>query len=83
MYNAIILPLAKVDISLVSKWYNDREKGLELKFIHEVKAKVKNIQKNPLASNIRYQSVRTAALNISPFTIHYVFDEDSNSFSHE
>ena len=43
MYKAIILPLAKKDIKDAAKWYNEKQKGLGLKFTILIRKKVKSI----------------------------------------
>lgn len=66
MYKSIILPLAKQDIREAALWYNQRNKGLGKKFTAEVREKIRFIRENPPASNVRYDDVRTAVLNIFP-----------------
>ena len=75
MYKSIILPLAKEDIREAALWYNKQSKGLGKRFTTEVQKKVHFIKQNPKASNIRYDMVRTAVLNIFPLMIHYTVDE--------
>jgi plasmid stabilization system protein ParE len=52
-----------------------KSQGLGIKFTSEVREKVRFIKQNPLASNIRYDEVRTAVLNIFPYMIHYTVEE--------
>lgn len=75
MYKSIILPLAKQDIREAALWYNKRSKGLGKKFTAEVREKIRFIRKNPTASNVRYDDVRTAVLNIFPYMVHYTVNE--------
>ena len=75
MYNSIILSLAKEDIREASNWYNKKSKGLGNRFTAEVREKVHFIRQNPTASNVRYDDVRTAVLNIFPYMIHYTIDD--------
>lgn len=79
MYKSIILPLAKEDIREAAKWYNKQQNGLGKRFTAEVREKVHFIRQNPKASNIRYNSVRTAVLNMFPFMIHFTIDEKSKT----
>jgi plasmid stabilization system protein ParE len=79
MFKSIILPLAKEDIREAAKWYNKRQEGLGKRFILEVREKVQFIRKNPNASNIRYDGVRTAVLNVFPFMVHYTVDENNKT----
>jgi plasmid stabilization system protein ParE len=77
MYKSILLPLAKEDIWEAAMWYNKRQDGLGKRFTAAVREKVHFICKNPQASNIRYDSVRTTVLNVFPFMIHYtVLEKD-------
>ncbi|SHI74350.1 ParE toxin of type II toxin-antitoxin system, parDE [Tangfeifania diversioriginum] len=75
MYKSVILPLAKEDIREAAKWYNKQQNGLGKRFTTEVREKVNFIRKNPRASNVRYNDVRTAVLNVFPFLVHYSIDE--------
>lgn len=75
MYNAVILPLAKQDISDASAWYNSKQKDLGKRFAKEVRSKVLFIRENPKASAVRYDDTRCAVLDVFPFMIHYTIDE--------
>lgn len=75
MYKSVILPLAKEDIREAAKWYNKRQNGLGKRFTAEVREKVHFIRQNPKASNVRYDEVRTAVLNVFPFIVHFTIDE--------
>lgn len=77
MYRSIILPLAQEDIREAAQWYNKQKKGLGMRFTNQVREKVDFIRQNPIASNVRYDGVRTAVLNIFPFMVHYKVDEKS------
>ena len=78
MHKSIILPLAKADIREAALWYNEKQKGLGKRFTAEVREKVHFI-KQPKASNVRYDSVRTAVLNVFPFMIHYTINESNKT----
>jgi len=75
MYKSIILPLAKEDIREAAKWYNKKSQGLGKRFTSEVREKVRFIKQNPTASNVRYDNVRTAVLDIFPHMVHYIVNE--------
>ena len=79
MYKSIILALAKEDIREAARWYNKQQNGLGKKFTAEVREKVHFIRQNPEASNIRYDGVRTAVLNVFPFMVHYTIDEKNKT----
>jgi plasmid stabilization system protein ParE len=75
MYKSIILPPAKKEIREAAKYYNKKSQGLGKRFTAEVREKVYFIRQNPTASNVRYNDVRTAVLNIFPYIVHYTVDE--------
>lgn len=79
MYKAIILPLAKEDISEAALWYNEKQQGLGKRFTAEVRETVHFLKQNPEACNIRFNGVRTAVMNVFPFMLHYVVDESNKS----
>lgn len=79
MYQAVILPLAQLDIAAASDWYNSKQKGLGKRFTAEVRAKVLFIRENPWASAVRYDDTRCAVLAIFPFMIHYIIDESNKT----
>lgn len=79
MYISIILQLAKEDIREAAIWYNKQQKGLGKRFTTEVREKIEFIKQNPYASNVRYNTVRTAVLNVFPFMVHYTVDEKNKT----
>jgi plasmid stabilization system protein ParE len=76
MYKTVILPLAKRDIREAALWYNSNQKGLGNRFIAQVRRKVKFIRENPQAVGVRYDNVRTAVMEVFPFMLHYIIEED-------
>ncbi len=79
MYKSIILPLAKEDVREAAKWHNKKSQGLGKKFTAEVREKVRFIRQNSTASNVRYDDVHTAVLNIFPYMVHYTIDEPNKT----
>ncbi len=79
MYKSVILPLAKEDIRIAALWYNKQQHGLGKRFAAEVREEVHFIRQNPKATNVRYDEVRTAVLNLFPFMIHYFIDEKNKT----
>jgi plasmid stabilization system protein ParE len=79
MYKSIILPLAKEDVREAALWYGKRQEGLGKRFTAEAREKVHFIRQNPKASNVRYDSVRTAVLNVFPFMVHFTIDEKNKT----
>lgn len=78
-YKIIILPLAKQDIKESAKWYNEKQKGLGLKFTKAIRHEVKFISRNPLAIVNRYKEIHTCVVDAFPFMIHYFIDESIKS----
>ncbi len=76
MYKVILLPLAKEDIREGALWYNRQQIGLGKRFTKEIRKKVTSIKENPFAFSIRYHDVRTANIDIFPFMIHFVVEEE-------
>ena len=79
MYTTLILPLAKEDIRQAALWYNQKSQGLGQRFTEEVRDLVRFIRQNPTASHVRYDDVRTSALNIFPYMVHYTVDEPNKT----
>ena len=79
MYKSVILPLASEDVREAARWYDKQQNGLGKKFTAEVREKVHFIRQNPKASNIRYDEVRSAVLNVFPFMVHYTIDENNKT----
>jgi len=79
VYKAIILPLAKLDISEAADWYNSKQKGLGKRFTNEVRSKILFIRENPKASTVRYDDTHCAVLDIFPFMIHYTIDQPNKT----
>lgn len=79
MYQSIILPPAKEDIRQAALWYNQKSQGLGRRFTAEVRDLIRFIRQNPTASNVRYDDVHTAVLNIFPYMVHYTVDEPNKT----
>ncbi|MDD4673091.1 MAG: type II toxin-antitoxin system RelE/ParE family toxin [Bacteroidales bacterium] len=79
MYKSVILPLAKEDITNADLWYEEKQIGLGKRFTQQVREKVYFIKENPKACYIRYDNVRTAVLNMFPFMLHYIVDENNKT----
>lgn len=74
MFKTIILPLAKKDIKEAATWYNNRQKGLGIRFTTEVRERIEFIKSNPNSVAIRYDSIRTLPLRVFPYMIHFELD---------
>lgn len=69
--------MAKEDIRETALWYNQQQNGLGKPFTKEVRNKVIAIKENPFAFSIRYDHVRTAIIEVFPFMIHFVVENDT------
>ncbi len=76
MYTVRILPSAKKDISIVAKWYNNQLPGLGMRFTQHIRTKISFIHQNPLTYSLRYNNIRTAVLDVFPYMIHYLIDDN-------
>lgn len=75
-YKTIILPLAKKDIRDNARWYNEKQKGLGLRFTQAIRDELKFIRQNPLAVVNRYRNVHTCVVHTFPYMIHYIIDDN-------
>ena len=79
MYKPVILPLAKKDIEEAAKWYNEQHVGLGKRFVKSVRSKVNKILINLQLYVIRYSIVHTALVDVFPFMIHFIIDENNKT----
>lgn len=77
MYKAVILTLARQDIKEAAQWYNQRQLGLGKRFVRHIREKINFVRENPKAIPIRYTNVRTAVLEVFPYMIHFVVDDEN------
>lgn len=70
--------IVKQDLKEAAVWYNQARKGLGILFLKEVNKKVKQILKNPLAYEIRYENIRIAFVKRFPYGIHFEYLEIDN-----
>lgn len=77
-YKVLLLPEAKEDIREAAVWYEKQQKGLGKRFTEEIKTKVDFLKQNPTAVSVWHNSVRVAVLNIFPFLIHYLLEEEDS-----
>ncbi len=76
MYKSILLPIAKQDIKEAAIWYNEQQPGLGKRFTAHLRKKVHYVRQNPNTIAIRYDNVRTVLLDIFPYMIHFIVDDD-------
>jgi plasmid stabilization system protein ParE len=68
----------KPDIKGAKEWYKSQKDGLEKRFIHDIKASIIRLQKNPLKYEVRYRNIRIAYPDVFPYAIHFYIDELKN-----
>lgn len=76
-YSVILAEEAIVDIDQAVEYYNGISFGLGFEFIDILDLYFKKIAALPTASAIRYDNIRVKAVDIFPFTIHFVIAGDS------
>lgn len=79
MFKVIISPLAKQNIAEAAKWYNSQQHNLGKRFTKKVNSHIAYIRKNPMAAAVRYDDVRTAVLEVFPYLIHFLVDEEQRT----
>ncbi len=77
-YKVLLLPAAITDLNEARSWYKVRNRQLPLRLKEQVVDTIKKLQTTPTAHAIRYKNVRIANVNIFPYAIHYII-EDENS----
>jgi len=72
-----VRPEAQTDISEAARWYEDREIGLGLRFLREIRTSLQHINDNPLRFPIIEKDVRRALLNKFPYSIYFVNESEA------
>ena len=71
IYKLKIFPKAKSDLSEISSWYEDIQKGLGKRFLKNVSLEMKVVKSNPISFQIRYDTTRVVLIKKFPYLIHY------------
>ena len=74
-----VRPEAQTDIREASRWYEDRESGLGLRFLREIRTSLDRITDNPLMFPVIEEDVRRALLHKFPYSIYFVSEEDATA----
>ncbi len=74
-YKIIFSSAALTDIKEAASWYNSQQKSLGKRFKQEVKTAISYILSNPFHASIKYETIRTVACRIFPYSIHYEVNE--------
>lgn len=72
-----VRPEAQTDIREAARWYEDREIGLGLRFLREIRTSLQHITDNPLMFPIIEEDVRRALLHKFPYSIYFVNEADA------
>lgn len=72
-----VRPEAQTDIREAARWYEDREPGLGLRFLREIRTSLQHISDNPLMFPIIEDDVRRALLHRFPYSIYFVNDSEA------
>jgi plasmid stabilization system protein ParE len=67
-----VRPEAQTDIREAARWYEDRESGLGLRFLGEIRTSLQHIANNPLMFPIIEEDVRRALLHKFPYSVYFV-----------
>jgi plasmid stabilization system protein ParE len=71
----------KNDILQAKDGYKSQQKGLEKRFVNEVKNTLSYLIKNPLLFQVKYKTVRTAFTEIFPYGVHYHLNEETKTIT--
>jgi plasmid stabilization system protein ParE len=72
-----VRPEAQTDIREAARWYEDREAGLGLRFIREIRTSLEHISQSPLRFPIVEADVRRALLHKFPYSIYFVNEPEA------
>ena len=71
-----VRPEAQTDIREAARWYEDREAGLGLRFLREIRTTLQHINDNPVMFPIIEEEVRRALLHKFPYSVYFVNEAD-------
>ena len=74
-----VRPEAQTDIREAARWYENREIGLGLRFLREIRASLQHISDSPLMFPVIEEEVRRALLHKFPYSIYFVNEAESVS----
>jgi plasmid stabilization system protein ParE len=72
-----VRPEAQTDIREAAFWYEEREIGLGLRFLQEIRTSLEHITNNPVRFPIVEEDVRRALLHKFPYSVYFVNEPDS------
>lgn len=74
IYNLAVSERAIMQIDKATKWFFEQKQEIEVKFLSDLDASMRYIQKNPLKCQVRYKDVRIKFLKKFDFGIHYIIE---------
>ncbi len=80
-YTVINHKEVKNDVLDAKDWYKSQQKGLEKRFVSEVKIIINYLIKNPLLFQLKYKTVRVAFTDVFPFGVHYHLNEETKTIT--
>ena len=75
-YQLDFLLEANQDIDDAIEWYNKKKDGLGERLYELIKDKFNKLKDNPYLWSIRYDEVHCALVDVFPYLIHYIIEED-------
>ena len=72
-----VRPEAQTDIKEAARWYEDRESGLGLRFLREIRTSLEHISETPLRFPIVEQNVRRALVHKFPYSIYFLNESEA------
>ena len=67
---------AIIHIEDAAEWFQNKQTGLEIRFLKEIDVVFQKIKNNPEQFQVRYKEVRVGFLKKFDFGIHYIIDKD-------
>ncbi|HEY2975978.1 MAG TPA: type II toxin-antitoxin system RelE/ParE family toxin [Pyrinomonadaceae bacterium] len=74
-----VRPEAQTDIREATRWYEDREAGLGVRFLREVRTSLERVAENPLMFPVIEEDVRRALLHKFPYSIYFVHEPEASA----
>jgi plasmid stabilization system protein ParE len=78
-YKVLLIEEARIDIKESRKYYKSIYRKLGKRFTADLNQTILKISSNPLIFGFRFEEFRTANLNIFPYQVHYIIEEDNFS----
>ena len=72
-----VRPEAQTDIREAARWYEDREPGLGVRFLSEIRTSLQHISDNALMFPIIEEEVRRALMHKFPYSIYFVSEPEA------